>query len=169
MTFYNCSYLFHVFSFHRTWHTCPHTPHQPSPLTNPYINTSHSTLLNPCTHLHTPHTTSVITFLSPLVTHISCLTHPLTHNWIFIVQYCSGWCWQHSLWYTNAQSWYLQSHVAPSFPMPGHCGLWVNSTVGTKIEQFPRTLPLLSRISRKPVLANKYYVKRFNAQISTTY
>ena len=37
------------------------------------------------------------------------------------------------------------------------------------IEQFPRTLPLLSRISRKPVLANKYYVKRFNTQISTTY
>ena len=38
-----------------------------------------------------------------------------------------------------------------------------------KLKQFPRTLPLLSRISRKPVLANKYYVKRFNAQISTTY
>ena len=38
-----------------------------------------------------------------------------------------------------------------------------------KLKQFPRTLPPLSRKSRKPVLANKYYVKRFNAQISTTY
>ena len=38
-----------------------------------------------------------------------------------------------------------------------------------KLKQFPSTLPPLERKSRKPVLANKYYVKRFNAQISTTY
>ena len=49
----------------------------------------------------------------------------------------------------------------------------LNVCVGTKID-IEDTIPEytaspLARKSRKPVLANKYYVKSFNAQISTTY
>ena len=44
------------------------------------------------------------------------------------------------------------------------------SYVGTRIKKLPSTLPpSLAQKSRSSVFANKYYVKSFNAQISTTY
>ena len=51
----------------------------------------------------------------------------------------------------------------------GHWGMDWTVVLERKLKQFPSTLPPLVRKSRKPVLANKYYVKSFNAQISTTY